>query len=143
MIYDFDELTFQILGVLKSSHRSGFFNVRARPYASLTYRISGTAEFVFDRRKIVSNPGDLLFIPKNKPYDVSYSGGEMIVIHFSECNYDAPEGITVTNKSYIADKFSELVSDWEENRSVHGAKSAIYSIMQFCQKANQKDFEFQ
>ena len=143
MIYDFDELTFHILGIFKASHRKGFFSVGARPYAALTYRISGTAEFVFDGEKILSNPGDLLFIPKNKSYDASYSGGEMIVVHFRDCNYDIPESITVPNKNYIADKFSELVADWDENHSVHGAKSIIYSIMQFCHKLNQKEFEFQ
>ena len=53
MIYDFDELSFQILGVLRIDHPKGFFKVKGRQYAALAYRVSGTAEFSFGERRIM------------------------------------------------------------------------------------------
>ena len=87
MIYDFDELSFQILGVLSIDHPEGFFKVKGRQYAAFAYRVSGTAEFNFGEKRIISKPGDIIFIPDNISYDVDHSGGSMIVIHFVGCNY--------------------------------------------------------
>lgn len=138
MIYDFEKLQFQILSALKVEHRSGFFKVRGRPYAALSYRVSGTGNFLIGDKKIVSNPGDLLFIPQDISYDVSYSGGTMIVIHITDCNYHTPENISFKNKAYISEMFTELLKKWEINHSVHEIKAAVYHIMQFCYESSQK-----
>lgn len=143
MIYDFEKLQFQILSVFNAEHRSGFFKVRGRPYAALSYRVSGTGDFVIGEKRIVSNPGDLLFIPENTSYDVSYSGGTMIVVHLTDCNYHIPESISFNNKAHVSEIFTQLVTKWEDTRSAHAAKAAIYSIMQFCCESNQKATIFQ
>ena len=139
MIYDFERLQFQILGVLQVEHPSGFFKVRGRPYAALSFRVSGTGEFLFGEKNIVSNPGDILFIPENISYDVSYSGGTMIVVHFVECNYHIPENIVFHNSAYISEIFVKLLRDWESTHSVYASKAAVYSVMQFCYESHRKD----
>ena len=138
MIYDFEALVFQVLGILKVEHPKGFFKVNGRPYAALSYRVSGSGEFNFDGKRMLSNPGDLLFIPEAVSYDVQCSGGTMIVIHFLDCNYHTPENITLSNDAYIAEKFFEMLNEWENRRSIHGLKASIYDVMQFCYETNSR-----
>lgn len=136
MIYDFDNLSFQILGVLSIDHPRGFFRVKGRQYAALAYRVSGVAEFNFDGKLITSNPGDITFIPENISYHVRHSGGKMIVIHFTDCNYHIAENISLTNKTYVGNLFAELQESWEHRRSVHGTKAKIYNILELCYELN-------
>lgn len=138
MIYDFDELSFQVLGVLKIEHPKGFFKVKGRPYSALSYRVSGTADFCSNGERMTSNPGDVFFIPEGTPYDVLYSGGEMIVVHLIDCNYHLAENIAVSNSAYVADRFSALLSDWERSRSVYKTKATVYSLMQYMREAKSK-----
>ena len=42
MIYNFDELAFQVLTVDRFYHHKGTYSVKARPYAALSFRVSGT-----------------------------------------------------------------------------------------------------
>ena len=138
MIYDFDELSFQILGVLEIDHPKGFFKVKGRQYAALAYRVSGVAEFDFGGKLITSNPGDIIFIPEGISYDVQHSGGSMIVIHFTDCNYHVAENISLNNKTYIGTLFAELHEKWEHRRLVHGTKAKIYNILELCYELNIK-----
>ncbi len=139
MIYDFEELLFQIKDVCRIDHPKGTFKVRPRPYAALSYRVSGCGDFIFGGERVVSDAGDILFIPEGVSYDVSYSGGTMIVVHFHDCNYHIPENISFANKAYMADVFFDLLKEWESRRSTHVVKSTVYSIMQFCSESNQKE----
>lgn len=136
MIYDFDELSFQILGVLSIDHPKGLFKVKGRQYAALAYRVSGVAEFNFGEKLITSNPGDITFIPEDISYDVQHSGGNMIVIHFTDCNYHVPENISLNNNAYIGNLFAELHEKWEHRRPIHGTKAKIYTILELCYELN-------
>lgn len=137
MIYDFDELSFQILGVLCIDHPRGFFKVEGRPYAALAYRASGTADFNFGGKHISSVEGDITFIPQNVSYEVQHSGGMMIVIHFTDCNYHTPENISFDNR-YIYKLFTEMLENWEHRRSVYGTKARIYDLLELCYELNAK-----
>lgn len=137
MIYDFDELSFQILAVLSIDHQRGSFKVEGRPYAALAYRASGTADFNFDGKLISSTPGDITFIPQNVSYEVQHSGGMMIVAHFTDCNYYIPENLSFNNQ-YMYKLFTELLQNWEHRRSVYGAKARIYDILELCYELNIK-----
>lgn len=139
MIYNFDTLSFQILGVLRIDHPKGFFKVKGRQYAALAYRVSGTAEFNFDGHRIISTPGDIMFIPQNISYDVQHSGGSMIVVHFTDCNYLVPENIPLGNQTYIESRFTELQKSWEHRRSINSTKAKIYEILELCYELNSKN----
>lgn len=139
MIYNFDTLSFQILGVLHIDHPKGFFKVKGRQYAALAYRVSGTAEFQFGGKRIHSNPGDIMFIPQNISYDVQHSGGSMIVIHFTDCNYLVPENIPLGIQTYVGSRFAELQKGWEHHRSINGTKAKIYEILELCYELNSKN----
>lgn len=130
MIYNFDELSFQILSVITIAHKRGSFDVAGRPYASLTYRISGRAEFNIDGQNFVSNAGDINFVPAGANYSVKYTGGEMIVIHFLDCNYHTPEIVALENSEYVKQKFYDMLESWEKKHAPLEIKAIAYKTLQ-------------
>jgi len=129
MIYNNDFLFFRILTVMHFFHKEGFFDVKARPYASLSFRISGTSTLETENKTLITKPGDLLFIPADTPYRVKYSPSEIIVIHFECCNYFEAESISAQNRAAIEHRFQHLLESWSKNHSVNQAKSIIYDIL--------------
>ena len=73
MIYNFDELSFQIVTIANFSHKKGRFCVEKRPFAALSYRVSGTGAFSVGGKRLTVKPGDVLFLPAHTPYEVEYS----------------------------------------------------------------------
>jgi len=130
MIYNFDDLSFQILTIDRFLHNEGFFSVKARPYAALSFRVSGTGDFKIGNKSSIVKPGDVLFIPSDLPYEVEYSVSESIVIHLQSCNYCEAEAFSVENPSEVSLLFLRLLEDWHERHSVNGAKAAVYGILE-------------
>lgn len=129
MIYNFEDLSFKLLTVARFVHQKGSFNVKARPYAALSFRVSGTGDFEIGAKQFVTKPGDVLFLPANTPYKVEYSVSESIVVHFDRCNYSEVENICFDNSSKIGICFERLLEAWNGRRSVNQAKSIIYDIL--------------
>ena len=129
MIYNFEELSFQILTIDRFYHKEGFFDVNMRPYAALSFRVSGTGVFEIGDKRLTVNQGDVLFIPADTPYKVEYSVSESIVVHFEECNYFVSESISPQNRSAMAIRFQQLLDVWESQRSFNQAKSIVYDIL--------------
>ena len=129
MIYNFDNLSFQLLTVDRFFHQEGFFDVKSRPYAALSFRVSGTGKFEVGAKHFITKPGDVLFIPANLPYKVEYSVSESIVVHFDQCNYSDAENICLGNSSKINICFEHLLEVWNKQRSINQTKSIIYDIL--------------
>ena len=129
MIYNDDNLSFKILTVGCFHHKQGVFEVNARPYAALSFRVSGTGDFEIGKKRFITNPGDVLFLPADTPYKVQYSISESIVIHLGYCSYTEPENICLIHPSQIGRQFRALFEAWKQRHSVNYAKSVIYSIL--------------
>ena len=129
MIYNFENLSFQLLTVDRFFHREGFFDVKARPYAALSFRVNGTGAFEIGNTRLITKPGDVLFLPANTPYKVEYSVSESIVVHFEHCNYLEAENICVGNSLEIGMRFRHLLKVWNQQHSANQAKSIIYDIL--------------
>ena len=129
MIYNFEDLSFRILTIEHFYHKEGFFDVKMRPCASLSFRINGTGVFEIGDKRLTVNKGDVLFIPANTPYKVEYSVSESIVVHFEQCNYYIPESISPQNQSATYVRFQKLLEVWNREHSVNQAKSMIYDIL--------------
>lgn len=130
MLYNFEQLSFQILTVDRFLHREGVFHVRARPYAAFSFRTKGTGSFKIGGRSLVTSPGDVLFIPADMPYEVEYSTSESIVANLQACNYTEPEAFAFKSAAEGAVLFSNLLSDWQERHSHNAAKAALYTILE-------------
>ena len=129
MVYNFDGLTFQILMVGLFGHRSGVYEVKARSYSAISFRLSGEGRFDVGGKQIVSSAGEVLFLPANMGYKVEYSGGQSIVAHLADCNYGEVENFTLNNPKLIESAFRELLKNWEDRHSINGAKAAVYGIL--------------
>lgn len=129
MIYDFDDLNFKIISVGRFKHEVGSFFVAERPYAALGFRVSGSGSFDIGGESFVSGPGDVLFIPKNVSYNVDYTGGESIVVHFSDCNYGHSENFGGAGEA-LKKHFEILEASWKNGRGINGIKSVVYEILQ-------------
>ena len=147
MIYNFYNLTFQILTADRFVHKKGFYNVAGRPYASLSFRISGQGNFKINGTNFISSPGDILFIPENQGYEVDYSGGASIAVHLIECNYKNFENISAKNNyKYFLNAFSEISDMKSELNNINAIKSSVYNILQSISdneslNANDKSFK--
>ncbi len=130
MLYNFDELLFQILTIDRFFHKEGNFSVKARPYAALSFRESGTGTFRIGNKSFNTKPGDVLFIPADTPYEVEYSTSESIVVNMGFCNYLEAEIFEFESKSSISAMFSLLLGEWQKRHSVNRAKATIYNILE-------------
>lgn len=130
MLYNFDNLSFQILTIDRFLHREGVYDVKERPYAAISYRVSGVGEFEIMNRRFVTSPGDILFIPENASYKVKYTASESVVVHLTDCNYSIPEVAKVENQVSMELRFTKLLENWNERHSANLAKSQVYDILQ-------------
>ena len=129
MIYNYDDLSFQVLTIAPFFHKQGSFDVHARPYAALSFRVSGSGDFEIGAKRLLTSPGDVLFLPANTPYKVNYSVSESIVVHFGYCNYFEVENICLNHPSRIESRFQHLLEAWDDRHSINHAKSIIYDIL--------------
>ena len=130
MIYDYEALSFRVISVIRCSNKKGYFNVKGRPHAALSYRVSGIGAFEVEGEKLLSEAGDLFFVPAGAAYNVEYSDGETIVVHFYDCNYNLTENITVRDKQRLKEKFVELLMLWSERNAQNAIKSKLFDIFQ-------------
>lgn len=130
MIYNFDDLTFQVLSAGVFSHNDGTFCVSGRPYAALSYRTKGEADFLIGEQSFTSFSGDISFIPAFSDYKVSYKKSESIVIHLTGANYDTAENFSLNADALFYEKFKTLSDEWAKSPRINGAKSLIYDILQ-------------
>ena len=130
MIYNFDQLSFQILTIDRYVHKDGCFDVKARPYAALSFREKGTGAFRVGAKSFLVKPGDILFLPADTPYEVEYSASESIVANLQFCNYAETEVFEDGEASETARLFSLLLEEWQASHSVNQAKSTLYAILE-------------
>jgi len=129
MLYNFDNLSFQILNINEYSYENGNFDVKGRPYAAISFRLSGSDIFRFAGQQLQANPGDILFIPAHTPYKVEYSACKIIAVHLLDCNYTVPECITPTDKRLITSRFLGMLNTWNNQHNINSAKAYIYEIL--------------
>ena len=129
MLTDFEELSLQVMTAFQCKHRDGYFRVDARPYAALSLRLQGRGRFVINGCSFVTEAGDVLYIPANMPYEVEYSGTEMMVLHLSSCNYTAPEVIRVKSVSAVQTQFVRLLECGKRHGSPHLVKAQVYALL--------------
>jgi AraC-like DNA-binding protein len=130
MIYNFDALEFKPITVGSYLHKDGYFDVKARPYASLSFRTKGEGVFEVQGKQINVTEGDILFMPSDTPYKAEYLSSESIVVHLEGCNYFEAEGIVLQNVRQIENCFGNLLTCWNDRHSVNQAKSIIYDILE-------------
>lgn len=135
MIYNYDDLTFRFLEVSEFCHEDGVFDVEARAYGAISYKLCGEADFEFrDGTGLSVFGGEVLYIPAGVPYRVKYSGSKSIVIHLLDCNCHEPERVSLRSPARVEIAFEKLCAQWEEGGSHNLAKAAVYEILELIKK---------
>ena len=122
MIYSFDDLEFKIISIDRFVHKPGVYNIKSRPFAVLSFRMSGEGRFEVDGKNFIARPGDIMFMASDLPYKVEYSSSESIVVHMRDCNYHEAEGICVKNTRGVELLFQKLLAEWNDGHSINKAK---------------------
>ncbi len=143
MIYNFDDLKFNILSVQHLRHKKGVFNVEPRQFSALALRIKGTAKFFTDKINVTAFPGDVLFLSSNVEYTVEYTESEMIVIHFSECNYNAEiENSDFKNDIVIKDFFRKILKAWDNHECIYKINALIFELLSAMRETNHQNVSY-
>lgn len=129
MIYNYEDLTFQILSAFRFQHADGFFRVNPRPYAALSLRLGGRSDFSIAGKCLCAKAGDIVYIPADTPYDVEYADSEIAVIHLRDCNYREPEIFHPQNAAPLRVRFLELLSDFDDHGTVNKIKADLYMFL--------------
>ena len=130
MLYNFDDLNFKVLSVNRISWKKAQHKVEPRPFAALAFRVKGSGLFNSLGNQFVANTGDILFCPASVGYDVEYTDGEIIVIHFSECNYvTSLENYQFKNYDYFYSKFSEILENFENGACIYKINYLIFRLL--------------
>ncbi len=82
MLYNGENPILRIVGVEHMRWSGGVFQVKAREYSGLAFRISGTATITANGKEHFVDPGDILYLPQNMAYTAEYTDTELLVIHF-------------------------------------------------------------
>lgn len=107
----------QILNVSSAVYTTwneGFFQVKARPFSALAYRVSGTAAMVCAGKQYFVEAGDLLYLPQGLSYQVDYSKTEVYVIHFTAAIPDRePEVFSLEDRRKIQRLMHQAAQLWQ------------------------------
>ena len=141
MIYNYEQLSFQILTIDRFFHKEGVFDVKARPYAALSLRTKGTGTFTIRGKRFITTPGDVIFIPADTPYEVEYSVSESIVANLHLCNYAEAESFDFDEHSETSLLFEKMLDEWNGRHSVNRAKADIYDILEAIERCKENALE--
>lgn len=130
MLYNYDPLTFRLLSVSRITWQSGNYSVLPRAYGALAFRVKGTGRFRIGDRSFEVAPGEVIFLPAGVGYDVEYTDGEIIVIHFLDCSYSGDtENYSFSDPAFFYERFVEILRVWEERHSVYATCALVYSLL--------------
>ncbi len=136
MFFCDENIPFIILNVIKLEWKRSQHHVLPRSCGALTYRLKGSAEFVFnDGCKICTKPGEVFYCPANVGYNVSYDDGEIIAFHFEgSCFSRQPEVIKSIYSGRMSDLFNKAYNVFNEHRRGYKYEliAVFFEILSLC-----------
>ncbi len=114
MLYEGNNPILQIIGVEHMCWEGGTFDVKAREYSALAFRISGNADIKCDGNEYHINTNDILYLPQNMKYSAEYTDTELLVIHFVTLKNDSDaEVYSLQNVEQIYKLFLSTLGIWK------------------------------
>lgn len=128
MICECQNPILSMLTVTKVSWEEGSYQVDAREYSALAFRVKGTGDFTSPVGNFFVGVNDILYLPQDLSYNVKYTDTEMLVFHFLTLNTDLkPEIFQPQNPEQIYKLFMQALMTWESKES--GYLGRTYSIL--------------
>ena len=115
MLYEGNNPILKIIGVEHIHLKVGIFDVKARNYSALAFRISGNATITTGGNAYYIQSNDILYMPQNVSYKAEYTDTEMLVIHFVTLENDSDvEVYSLQNVEQIYKLFLSALSFWKK-----------------------------
>ncbi|MBQ8508730.1 MAG: helix-turn-helix transcriptional regulator [Clostridia bacterium] len=130
MIFDQDNLQFQLLDVLWFDESNVAYRTRARTFFALSLRMEGDTDVELRGRDIHFTAGDLACFPPNTEYTRRSRRDIMIVFHFYVQDYVSYELDVLHDMEHLLPMFRDALHEWQERRPGYRYRAAalLYSI---------------
>lgn len=134
MFFEKEDLSANILSVLRLEWESRNDKSDHRPFHALSFRLRGNAEMhTADGRTVNFETGDMAFVPANLTYTQIAGNERLLVIHFT-CDGEMPfevQKFTPKNPEYFERKFTDMYNAWSKKQPgyAHECKSIFYKIL--------------
>ena len=138
MLYNCNDLTFNILSVHVLKWDDSHHFVAPRPFSALTFRISGSTHIITATQSISSHPGDITFVPAGVSYEAIDSKGEIITINFKHNNYESDVEIFTFDTIKFNRLFLDILSAWNEKKNMYEINILMYTILSELRKYSEQ-----
>jgi len=125
MIINCDNPIIDIHSVERISWRAERYEVAAREYSALAFRIKGSAVISDGRREYTVNANEVLYLPQGMAYTADYTDTELLVIHFKTLTDDSEaEVYKLNNYEEVHRHFLKAHSLWQKREPAY----AVYTV---------------
>lgn len=132
MFYENENPILEVTAVSNIKWDANYFDVEAREYSALSFRIKGQAQINYKDKNCFVNTNDILYLPQNIPYCTEYTDTEIIVIHFkTQFNDGAIETYHIPNTEKIYKLFLKALDIWQNKNIGYKAftTAVLYEIL--------------
>lgn len=132
MFYENENPIIDVTDVTNIKWDEGFYEVEAREYSALSFRIKGQAQITYNNKGCFVNTNDILYLPQNIPYSTEYNHTEIIVIHFKTLYNDKDiEAYRIPNTEKIFKLFLKALDIWQNKNIGYKAltTAVLYEIL--------------
>lgn len=117
MLYNGENAILQIVDVVQLRFPGESVTVAPRAYASLAFRIRGSAAICYGEKECHVNTNDILYLPQKLGYKAEYTDTEMIAVHFVTARDDREaEVYSFENSAQLYKLFLQAQSLWENRK---------------------------
>ena len=133
MLFNPQNINFEIISVLNLNLEHNLGDSGVRSYNALSFRISGDATFVHKNGSTHVKSGDIIFVPSFYKYTVKAQNEHLLVVHFvSDTPFsDAIATFRSKNPQYYERKLNELYGIWSKKQNGYEleSKAIMYHIL--------------
>ncbi len=117
MFYENENPIIEITAVENIKWDEEYFEVKARDYSALSFRIAGQGQITYENKNCFVNTNDILYLPQNIPYCAEYTDTEIIVIHFKTLYNDKNvESYHIPNTERVYKLFVKALQIWQSKK---------------------------
>lgn len=141
MLYHCDHLTFKIISVNRIKNKKGRVCVGGRPFHALAFRCSGNGRFLLPNgQRLYSGEKNIFFMSADMPYEVEYTDGETLVVHFLSQDYKTTaENYDFQPSARLIYLFEEIFKQWQKQECIYAINALFYQILHELRKAGKEN----
>ena len=145
MIFEKEDITFQVLDVLFFDENNTYIRNSGRNYHALSFRTSSDTEMVTEKNSYHLGNNWVCFVPRNVDYTRIAVRDTMIVIHLNITNdyVDDVECFAAKNPDVYRNLFEKVLLCWKKKEAGYKYRCAaiVNEILEACYLENRKEHD--